>query len=294
VIDALVLAPSKRLKRRRRVESLFGGGAILAAVLAVAVLAIVVGSIAARGAGALTRNFFTHVPATFGQSGGGVANSIVGTAVLVGLATAMALPIGVLVAIYVNEFARPRIARLIRISLDVLNGVPAIVVGIFVFGLLVVGNGQSGIAGSFALAILMLPMISRATQEVLALVPRSLREASLALGVSKWRTVVTIVLPQTFGGIVTGTILAVARVAGETAPLLFTSSIAANLVVTDPHRALASLPVTIFAYSESPDPNDHKQAWAAALILILFVLVSSATVRALFAWRKRRFDLERA
>ena len=140
------------------------------------------------------------------------------------------MPIGVLVAIYLSEFASKRIAIFVRIVLDVMNGIPAIVVGIFVFGVIVVGRGQSALAGAFALSILMVPMVARATQEVLALVPGALREASLALGVSRWRTVLGVVLPTALGGIVTGTVLAVARVAGETAPLLFTSSITANAI----------------------------------------------------------------
>ena len=161
-------------------------------------------------------------------------------------------------------------------------------IGIFVFGLLVVGHGQSGFYGSFALAIIVIPMISRATTEVLALVPRSLREASLGLGVPRWRTVVSIVLPAAIGGIITGTILAIARIAGETAPLLFTSSIAANSVNWDASQPLNSLPLTIYTYSESPSPSDHAQAWAAALLLMLFVLILSVTARSLFAWRQRR------
>ena len=152
-----------------------------------------------------------------------------------------------------------------RIVLDVLNGIPAIVVGIFVFGLLVVGHGQSAIFGAFSLAILMIPMVARATQEVLEIVPRSQREASLALGVNKWRTVWSIILPSAIGGILTGVVIAVARVAGETAPLLFTSSIAANAVSFDVSNALPTLPVAIFVFSESPDPAEQALGWAAAL-----------------------------
>jgi phosphate transport system permease protein len=169
----------------------------------------------------------------------------------------------------------------------VLNGVPAIVVGIFVFGILVVGHGQSAIYGAFALAILMLPMVARATQEILEVVPRSLRDASFALGVTKWRTTWSIVLPAAIGGILTGVVIAVARVAGETAPLLFTTSIAANQISFDVHGALPTLPVLIFANSESPDPNDQAAAWAAALVLIAFVLVMNILAK-LFAGRKRR------
>jgi phosphate transport system permease protein len=264
--------------------------ATLAALLAIAVLVLVVAAIAIRGAKAINIDFFTKVPAVFGQSGGGIAPAIVGSAVLLGWASLMAVPAGVLVAIYVSEFAAPRVARIVRMTLDMLTGVPAIIVGIFVFGLLVKGKQQSAYAGSFALAILMIPIISRSVQEVLALVPRSLREASLALGVRRWRTVVSIVLPQTIGGIITGTVLGVARAAGETAPLLFTCSVAPNAIVTDARQAVASIPVTIFTYSESPDPGDHAKAWAASLVLIAFVLILSVGARSLFAWRLRRMS----
>jgi len=284
------LAPSRRLKRRRLQERILGVTATLAALLAISVLVLVVAAIALKGAKAINIDFFTKVPAVFGQSGGGIAPAIVGSAVLLGWASLMAVPAGVLVAIYVSEFAAPRVGRIVRMTLDMLTGVPAIIVGIFVFGLLVKGKQQSAYAGSFALAILMIPIISRSVQEVLALVPRSLREASLALGVRRWRTVVSIVLPQTIGGIITGTVLGVARAAGETAPLLFTCSVAPNAIVTDARQAVASIPVTIFTYSESPDPADHAKAWAASLILIAFVLVLSVGARSLFAWRLRRMS----
>jgi phosphate transport system permease protein len=199
----------------------------------------------------------------------------------------MSIPFAVLVAIYMSEYAGPRVATSLRLVLDVLNGVPAIVVGIFVFGLLVVGHGQSAVYGAFALAILMLPMVARATQEVLDIVPRSQREASLALGVTKWRTTWNIILPSAIGGILTGVVIAVARVAGETAPLLFTSSIAANAVSFDVSSALPTLPVAIFVFSESPDPAEQAMGWAAAFVLIVFVLVMNVLAK-IFAGRKRR------
>jgi phosphate transport system permease protein len=205
----------------------------------------------------------------------------------------MALPVGILVAIYLNEFARPSVRGAVGLALDVLNGIPAIVIGIFVFGLLVAGHGQSAFAGAFALACLMLPLVARATMEILALVPASLREASLALGVPRWRTTLSIVLPQTVGGIVTGTTLAVARVAGETAPLLFTSSIVGTQVSWNPHQALQTIPVAIFELSESPDPQDHARAWAAALVLLVFILVASLTARWLATRSRRRISTAR-
>jgi phosphate transport system permease protein len=283
------------LRRRKAVNLALEIVAALAALAALAVLAVMVISVARRAAGAIDLDFFTKTPKPFSftDEPTGIANAIVGTILLVLVATAMALPVGVLTAIYVNEFAPRRVGRAVSLVLDVLNGVPAIVIGIFVFALVVVSHKQSGIAGSFALAMIMLPLIARATMEVLALVPSSTREASLALGVPRWRTMLSVVLPQTIGGIVTGTTLAIARAAGETAPLLFVSSLAGQNVETDVRQPLQSIPVTIFEYSESPDPKDHAQAWAAALVLMAFVLVAGVCARALAARSRRRMGLER-
>ncbi len=277
-----------RDRRRRLMNRAMEVIATVAALVAVAVLAIVVLSVARRGAGAVSWDFFTKPQALFGQPGGGIANALVGTALLVLLATAMALPVGVLTAIYLTEFAPRRLAIPIQVVIDVLAGLPTIVIGIFVYALLVIGHTQSGYAGAFALAVIMLPLIARATQEVLLLVPVTLREASLALGVRRWRTVVGVILPTSVGGILTGTVLAVARAAGETAPLLFTSSIFANSVQTDVTKALPNIPVLIFTYSEQPDPALHQQAWAAALVLMAFVLVASLLAKALLARSRRK------
>lgn len=271
---------SAGLRRRRIVEKAFGVVAALCALAAVAMLWIVIGSVISKGGSSLSLSFFTEPRGLFGEAGG-VADAIVGSLLIVGIATALAVPVGVLVAIYLAEFASRTIGTFVRVVLDVMNGIPAIVVGIFVFGVVVAGRGQSALAGAFALSILMVPLIARSTQEVLALVPGALREASLALGVSRWRTVVGVVLPAALGGIVTGTVLAVARVAGETAPLLFTSSITANAISTDVRQALPTLPVTIFQYSESADPHEQALAWTSALVLISFVLVASVLARAL-------------
>jgi len=253
------------------------GLAWLAAAIAIAFLVLIVWSVARKGASELNLDLLTKGPAvTFLSTAKvGLANAFAGTIVIVGLAIAMALPVGILVAVYLNEFAPASIRNGVSLALDVLNGVPAIVIGIFVYGLFVLGHGQSGLAGSFALACLMLPLVARSTMEVLALVPNSLREAGLGLGIPQWRTTLSIVLPQTIGGIVTGTVLAVARVAGETAPLLFTSSIVGTKTSWNPRHALQSIPVAIFELSESPDPADHARAWAAALVLILFILFAS-------------------
>jgi phosphate transport system permease protein len=296
VTEPVSLQARGRSRRRLHVNRLAEGGSILAALIAVAFLAVLVGSVLVRAFHALDWNFFTKGPAVFGQAGGGIAPALVGTLLLVLIATAMALPIGVLIALYVSEFAPRRVADQIRLWLDVLNGFPSIVIGIFVFALAVktkvpligIGHHQSVFAGSFALAIIMLPLVSRTTMEVLALVPNSLREASYALGVSKWRTVLSVVLPTAIGGIVTGTTLAVARAAGETAPLLFTCAIAGQIVNWNPALSTASIPVTIFEYSESPDRNLNAQAWAAAFVLIAFVLVTSLVSRILLERSRRR------
>ncbi len=262
----------------------------LAAAVALVILGIVVWSVAKRGASELNLDLITKTPVPFaiGNVQQGLANAFVGSLVIVGLATAMALPTGILIAIYVNEFAPAPVRNGIGLVLDVLNGIPAIVIGIFVFGLLVVGRGQSALAGSFALAVLMLPLVARSTIEVLALVPSSLREAGLGLGAPRWRTTLGIVVPQTVGGILTGAVLAVARIAGETAPLLFTSSVGvSNAVQWNPSHALQTVPLSIFQLSEQPSPQDHARAWAAALVLVLFILVTSLTARML-ANRSRR------
>jgi phosphate transport system permease protein len=281
-----ITVKSNGLRRRRIVEKIFGVVAIGSAVIACGILLLVLGTLVYKGASSLNIDFFTKARPLFGETGG-VADALIGSALIVGMAMLMAIPFAVLVAIYMSEYAGPRVARALKVVLDVLNGVPAIVVGIFVFGILVVGHGQSAVYGAFALAILMLPMVARATQEILEVVPRSLRDASFALGVSKWRTTWNVVLPAAIGGILTGVVIAVARVAGETAPLLFTTSIAANAISTDVTHALPTLPVTIFVFSESPDPGEQASAWAAALVLIAFVLVMNILAK-LFAGRKRR------
>jgi phosphate transport system permease protein len=296
VTEPFTLQARGRSRRRLLVNRVAETGSVLAALVAVGFLAILVGSVLVRAFHALNWDFFTKGPAVFGQTGGGIAPAIVGTFLLVGIATAIALPIGVLIALYVSEFAPRRFADQIKLWLDVLNGFPSIVIGIFVFALAVktsvpvlgIGHHQSVFAGSFALSIIMLPLVARTTMEVLALVPNSLREASYALGVSKWRTVVSVILPTAIGGIVTGTTLAVARAAGETAPLLFTCALAGQVVNWNPALSASSIPVTIFEYSESPDRNLNAQAWAAAFILIAFVLLTSLVSRILLERSRRR------
>lgn len=286
---SMLQRPNDRLRRRRLVNRSMELLAWLAAALAVLILGVVIWSVARRGASALSFDFLTKAQAQYAPPNvpQGLANAFVGTFVIVGLATLMALPVGILIAIYVNEFASRGIRNVVTLTLDVLAGVPAIVIGFFVFVLIVVGHGQSGYAGAFALAVLMLPLVSRSTIEVLALVPDSLREAALGVGAPRWRATLGIVLPQTIGGVLTGATLAVARVAGETAPLLIVSSLAASGTHWNPAQPLQSVPVAIYELADSPDPADHARAWAAALVLILFILFVSLTARWL-ATRSRR------
>jgi phosphate transport system permease protein len=275
--------------------------AVAAAGVAILALGILVWSVFSRGVHALNWNFFSKGPALFGQPGGGVAPALVGSLLLVAIATALALPFGVLTAIFVSEFASRRVGEQVRLWLDVLNGFPSIVIGIFVFALCVQvklpivgwGHHQSALAGGFALAVIMLPLVARATMEVLTLVPKELREASYALGVSKWRTVLGVVLPTAFGGILTGTTLAVARAAGETAPLLFTCALAGQVIDWNPAHSVNSIPLTIFVDSESADASLHEQAWALAFVLIAFILLTSLTARFLLERSRRKLGTTR-
>jgi phosphate transport system permease protein len=288
VTPSVTLKPSGGLRRRRIVNKIMEIIGWAAALTAVGVLFIVIISVLIRAWPALSWDFLTKPPALFGQPGGGISSAIIGSVLILGMATGMALPVGVLAAIYMTEFAPRRVASAIQLFLDILNGLPTIITGIFVYGVLVIGHVQSAFAGAFALAIVMLPLVARATQEVLRLVPSTLREGSLALGVSRWRTVVGVILPTTLGGILTGTVIAVARAAGETAPLLFTCSIFGPQVTTNVTHSMPNIPVLIFTYSEQPDPALHQQAWAAALVLMAFILVAGLSARALLARSRRK------
>lgn len=279
--------PNDRLWRRRIVNRLMELLAWIAAALAVFFLGLVIWSVAKKGAPALNLNFFTKPYVGVGVPNQGLANAFVGTFIIVGLATLMALPFGILIAIYVNEYAPRAIRAAVSLTLDVLAGVPAIVIGIFVFGLIVIAHGQSGYAAAFALAVLMLPFVARSTMEVLALVPDSLREAALGVGAPRWRVTLGVVLPQTIGGVLTGATLAVARVAGETAPILFTSSLVTPGTHWNPTQPLQTIPVAIFELTDQADSQSYAMAWAAALVLILFILFASLGARWL-ATRSRR------
>ena len=287
-VEPTLLRGDARVRRRRLVNRAAEALATVAALAAVGVLAIVVLSVARRGVGELSWGFLTKPLPLFGEPGGGIAPLIVGSALLIGIATAIALPLGVGTALFLTEFASRRVAAPIQLTLDLMNGLPSIILGVFVFGLLVNGHTQSGYAGGFALSIVMLPLIARSAQEVLRLVPIVQREGALALGASRWRTVLGVVLPSALGGILTGTVLAIARAAGETAPLLFACSIYANSVSWDITQALPNMPVQIFIWSESPTPEDHQRAWATALVLLVFVLVTSVLARAALARSRKK------
>ena len=287
-LEPVLLRGGERVRRRRIVNRAVELLATAAALVAVAVLAIVVLSVAQRGIGEIGWGFLTKPLPLFGEPGGGIAPLIVGSAILVGIATAIALPLGVLSALFLTEFAPKRVAAPIQLTLDLMNGLPSVIIGVFVFGLLVYGHTQSAYAGGFALSVVMLPLIARSTQEVLRLVPTTQREGALALGASRWRTVLGIVLPNALGGILTGTVLAIARAAGETAPLLFTTSIFVTTVTTDVRHAMPNMPVQIFIWSESDDPADHRRAWATALVLLVFVLITSVLARVALARSRKK------
>jgi phosphate transport system permease protein len=280
---AAPLTPSGNLRRRQMVSRVAESAATVAAVLAVAVLVIVIYTVVVRGAGALSFDFlFTGAPT-------GIGPAIAGTGLIVLVATAIAMPLGILIAIYLTEFAGSRMTGPIRLALDLMNGLPSIIIGIFIFGLLVNHKKQSGFAGSVALAIIELPLIARGTQEVLLLVPGSMREAADALGVSRWRSVLGIILPSALGGIVTSTVLAVARAAGETAPLIVVCSIAdGKSLVLNPFEVVPNIPVTIFTLSEEANPEGFTRAWGAGLVLVSFILFASLGARALLARSKRK------
>jgi phosphate transport system permease protein len=267
--------------RRRKVENFLAQGLmVLAAVLSVGVLFAVLGFVFVQGVSGLDLNLLTQTPRPPGEPGGGMANAIAGTVILVTLACVFSLPVGIGAGIYLAEYGRSGgLAQLIRFMADVLTGVPSIVVGLFVYAVLVLPLGHfSGLAGSFALGVIMLPTVVRATEEMLRQVPDAIREAGLALGLERWKVTLRIVLPTAFNGVLTGILLAVARAAGETAPLLFTA-FGNRFWNLDPTQPMAALPLQIFVYAISPYDDWHRQAWAGALLLVALVLAVSLVAR---------------
>jgi phosphate transport system permease protein len=268
-----------RAAARRRRSHLMVGVMGLAVVIAVLPLLLILGTLAVKGASSLNLAFFTKLPVPAGETGGGVLHAIVGTLMIVGTACLIGLPLGIGGGIYCAEYPGSKLATLTRFVSDVLNGTPSIVVGVFAWTWIVAAQKHfSALAGSVALAILMVPMVTRTTEEMIKLVPHSLREAALALGYSRWRTSLTVVVRTTLPGIVTGSLLAVARVAGETAPLLFTA-LGSQYLSFNLNQPMAALPLVVFTYATGPYEEWHQLAWATALVLILVVLVLSIAAR---------------
>ena len=273
-------APRVRgLARRRGVSIVMITLTCIAAALAVVPLVVILGYLLKQGAGALSLDFFTHMPVPVGEPHGGMANAILGTLLLIGLASVVGLPVGIGAGLYMAENRGTGLANLVRFLADVLNGLPSIVMGIFAWQFLVRPFGHfSALAGGAAIGAMMIPLVSRTTEEMVRTVPQSLREAALALGYPRWRTSLQIVLRTALGGIVTGVLVAVARVAGETAPLLFTA-LGNNFWSVNLSKPIAALPLQIFSYAISPYDEWHAQAWAGALVLIVLVLVISILAR---------------
>jgi phosphate transport system permease protein len=268
------LTPSGNLRRRQAVSRTLVGATIVAAAAAVAVLFILVGYAAIQGIGEWSWKFFTSSLPTGTGGAGGIGPAIVGTAELVAMSTAIALPVGVLTAIALAEFAPPRIARPLSIALELMAGLPTIVIGIFIAALITNHTGQSAWAGAIALSIVQVPLIARASLEAISRVPPTLREAADAMGIAHWRTVIGVVLPTASNGIVTAAILATARAAGETAPLLLTCNLFPQNLAVNPLKSVASMPLEILTLLESDYPSAIKQAWGAAFFLVVILIVN--------------------
>lgn len=265
---------------RTAANYIVSGLSILATIIVIVPLVAILFYLVYKGASSLNLNFFTKIPAPVGQEGGGMANSIVGSGIILLLASLMGIPIGIAAGVYLAEFGRGKaLATAVRFTADVLNGVPSIVMGISVYSLIVVQQKHfSALAGGVALAIMMVPTITRTTEEMLATVPHAIREAALGLGVPKWRTAISVSLRTASPGIITGCMLAFARVAGETAPLLFTAfgNSFWSLRLNEP---IAALPLQIYVYALSPYDEWHRLAWAGSLVLIVLIMVSVTLVR---------------
>jgi phosphate transport system permease protein len=264
---------------RKLVSSAFVAFCALSVILALIPLALILFFVVSQGIQALNLSFFVRMPTPVGEAGGGMANSIVGTLILIGLGSMFAIPVGVLSGVYMSEYAGSRLASSVRFAADTLNGVPSIIIGMFAYGLVVLPFRQfSALAGGVALGIMMIPIIARTTEELLLLVPGTLREGALALGATRARAVFTVVLPSAAPGIITGIVLALARIAGETAPLLFTS-FNNRFFSTNLTQPISSLTVQVYTYAISPYQDWHRQAWAGALVLVTIVLLCSILAR---------------
>ena len=283
-----VAAPSARIRRRRIVDAVMVALCFAAVLITVAPLASVLGYVVVQGASSINWAFFTQVPGPLGEPGGGMANALVGTLLLIALASCIGVPVGILGGLYLSEVSGGgRLGWWLRFTADVLNGVPSIVIGVFVYTLIVVPTRHfSGFAGGVALGLMMIPIVMRTTEEMVKLVPRSVREASLALGIPWWITTLRVTLPSATAGVLTGIMLAVARIGGETAPLLFTAfnNQYWSLRLDQP---MASLTVQLYNYAIAPYAAWHQQAWAAALVLMTLTLVLNVSARVV---TRRRFS----
>jgi phosphate transport system permease protein len=273
------MSTASNIQRRKTISTVMVALCAAAVILALVPLAAILFYIVQKGFTSLNWNFFTKLPKPVGEVGGGMANAIVGSLELIVLGSLLAVPLGVLAGVYVAEYPKAKLATAIRFAADVLNGIPSIVVGIFAYGLVVIPMKRfSAIAGGVALAIMMVPVITRTTEELINLIPASLREAGLALGGTRAKVVFSVIVPAALPGIITGVLLAIARVAGETAPLLFTAfnnSFWTNRL----DQPIASLTVQIWTYAISPYDDWHRQAWAGALVLVGMVLIFSLLSR---------------
>jgi phosphate transport system permease protein len=285
------LTPTGNLRRRLIVSRFVRLSATGAALIAVAALAIVTYTVVVRGAPALSLDFLFTDPPQFGGPGGGIRSAIIGTFLIVALAAIIATPLGILIALYLVEFSgrNSRLARTVQLCLDLMQGLPTVVVGLFILGLIVEPEHKdSGFAGSLALAIVMLPLIARSSQEVLRTVPGTLRDASDALGVDRWRSVLTVILPTAMGGILTGTILAVARAAGETAPLLIVDGTFGSATTFNIFGPMPNIPVSIWTAAEAAEPSGFARAWGSALVLLALILIANVGARLMLARSRRK------
>jgi phosphate transport system permease protein len=273
-------------QRRRATNALMLGLCAVFAFLAVGVLMLILGFVLAKGISSLNIDLVTKMPVPEGEAGGGVANSIVGSLMTIGIAALIGIPVGIGAGAFLSEYAGNRLGDVIRFTADVLTGVPSIVVGIFVYGLVVLRMGNfSALAAGIALAIIMLPIVARSSEEMLRLVPHSQREAALALGITRWRTILSVVMPAAQRGLLTGALLAVARAAGETAPLLFTALGNRFMSLSVTGGPVDALPLRIYRYATGPYSEQHGQAWAASLVLVATVFVISLSARLLLRRR---------
>jgi phosphate transport system permease protein len=283
--DVLAASTARTLPRRRIVNYIMVALTYVAALVATLPLVLILGHLLKQGAASVNLDFFTKIPKPAGEVGGGMANGIVGTGMVVLIASLIGLPVGIGAGLYLAEQRTAKLATAVRFLSDVLNGLPSIVLGIFAWQMLVRPFKHfSALAGGMALAAMMIPLVTRATEEMIRLVPVSMREAALALGYTKWRTSLSVVLRTALPGIVTGALVAVARIAGETAPLIFTA-FGNQFWSVSPFQPIAALPMQIYLYAISPYDDWHRQAWAGALVLLGLVLVISLAAR--FATRSR-------